>query len=109
MIVGFNTDVKHRDELFHIQTEDKGSNNPTVETLVYHNGEILLSRRLSYSHMISKQDSKKRVKSMMKAQHNQVMSELKNGKFLHLISLETQTIEEKSLDEMVIDFFTKEN
>ena len=28
MIVGFNTDVKFRDEMFHIQTEDKGQDNP---------------------------------------------------------------------------------
>jgi len=109
MIVGFNTDVKYREELFHIQTEDKGSNNPTVETLVYHSGEILLSRRLSYSHFINKEDLKKRVKSMMKTQHNQLISELKSGKFLHLVSLETQTIEEKSLDDMVLDFLAEKN
>mgnify|MGYP001768423458 CR=1 FL=1 len=35
MIVGFNTDIKYRNEVFHIQTEDKGANNPLIETLVY--------------------------------------------------------------------------
>jgi hypothetical protein len=108
MIIGFNTDIKYRDEVFHIQTEDKGENNPTVETLVYHNGEILLSRRIAYSHLLSKSDTRKRIKNMMKTQHDQVISELKGGKFLHLLSLDTQTVEEVSLDEMVLDYLAKD-
>ena len=104
MIIGFNTDIKYRDEVFHIQTEDKGENNPTVETLVYHSGEILLSRRISYSHLLNKADARKRIKNMMKSQHDQVISELKGGKFLHLLSLDTQTVDEISLDEMVLDY-----
>lgn len=103
MIVGFNTDVKYRNEVFHIQTEDKGENNPTVETLVYHSGEILLSRRVSYAHLMGKSDVRNTVKIMMKSQHDQVIGELKGGKFLHLLSLDTQTIGDKSLDEMVLD------
>jgi len=104
MIIGFNTDIKYRDEVFHIQTEDKGESNPTIETLVYHNGEILLSRRVSYSHLLKKTDSRKRIKTMMKTQHDQVISELKGGKFLHLLSLDTQPVEDISLDEMVLDY-----
>ena len=106
MIVGFNTDVKYRSEVFHIQTEDKGKNNPTVETLVYHSGEILLSRRISYGHLINKTDLRKKIKLMMKSQHDHVIDELKDGKFLHLLSLDTQVMEDdQSLDEMVMEYF----
>ena len=108
MIIGFNTDIKYRDEVFHIQTEDKGENNPTVETLVYHNGEILLSRRISYSHLSAKSDARKRIKNMMKTQHDHVITELKGGKFLHLLSLDTQTVDEISLDELVLDYLMTE-
>lgn len=108
MIVGFNTDIKYRDEVFHIQTEDKGENNPTVETLVYHSGEILLSRRISYSHLLKKADARKRIKDMMKTQHEQVISELKGGKFLHLLSLDTQIVNDMPLDEMVMDYLDQQ-
>lgn len=108
MIIGFNTDIKYRDEVFHIQTEDKGENNPTVETLVYHNGEILLSRRISYAQFRDKPDARKRIKTMMKTQHDQVISELKGGKFLHLLSLDTQVVEDSSLDEMVLEFLSQQ-
>jgi hypothetical protein len=108
MIVGFNTDIKYRDEVFHIQTEDKGESNPTVETLVYHSGEILLSRRISYSHLLKKNDARKRIKNMMKTQHEQVISELKGGKFLHLLSLDTQVVDDTPLDEMVMEYLRQE-
>ncbi|MEN8154137.1 MAG: hypothetical protein ABFR75_08940 [Acidobacteriota bacterium] len=105
MIIGFNTDIKYRNEVFHIQTEDKGEGNPTIETLVYHSGEILLSRRISYGHLkVDKKELRKKIKSMMKVQHDQVSSELKEGKFLHLLSLETQEIDGDSLDEMILEY-----
>ena len=109
MIVGFNTDIKYRDEVFHVQTEDKGENNPTVETLVYHNGEILVSRRIAYGHLTKKTDARKRIKDMMKTQHDQVIGELKGGKFLHLLSLETQAVDDLPLDEMVLDYMSNQD
>ena len=105
MIIGFNTDIKYRDEVFHIQTEDKGKDNPTIETLVYHSGEILLSRRVSYGHQqLERNDLRKKVKSMMKIQHDQIIGELKEGKFLHLLSMETQSVDDEALDEMVLRY-----
>lgn len=104
MIVGFNTDIKYRDEVFHIQTEDKGQNNPIVETLVYHSGEILLSRRIGYGHLMKKTDLRKRIKNIMKTQHDEVITELKGGKFMHLISMETQSLDDGTLDEMVLEY-----
>jgi hypothetical protein len=107
MIIGFNTDIKYRNEVFHIQTEDKGENNPTVETLVYHNGEILLSRRIAYAHLLKKTDTRTRIKAMMKTQHDQVIGELKGGKFLHLLSLDTQVVDDLPLDEMVLEYLSQ--
>lgn len=105
MIIGFNTDIKYRNEVFHIQTEDKGEGNPTIETLVYHSGEILLSRRVSYAHIkLEKKEIRKKIKMMMKTQHDQVSNELKDGKFLHLLSLETQSLDGHTLDEMILDY-----
>ena len=44
VITGFNTDVKYRGVVYHVQTEDKGEANPLIETLIYKGGEILGSR-----------------------------------------------------------------
>jgi len=40
LITGFNTDIKHNEKVYHIQTEDKGLQNPYIESLVYVGGEI---------------------------------------------------------------------
>ena len=53
MITGFNTDVKHKNRVFHIQTEDKGEANPCVESLVYVGGEILATKRTSYAEIVA--------------------------------------------------------
>jgi hypothetical protein len=109
MIVGYNTDIKYRKEVFHIQTEDKGQGNPTIETLVYLHGEILLSRRISYAHLLTSEEKNKKIKSLMKAQHDQVCTELKGGNFSHLLSMDTQNIEDTSLDEMVLEYLQNQN
>jgi hypothetical protein len=109
MIVGYNTDIKYRNEVFHIQTEDKGQGNPTIETLVYLHGEILLSRRLSYAYLLSALEKNKTIKSLMKTQHDQVCSELKGGNFSHLLSMDTQNVEDKTLDEMVLEYMQNQN
>jgi len=108
MIVGYNTDIKYRLEVFHIQTEDKGQGNPLIETLVYLHGEILLSRRISYAHLLESGDKNKKIKSLMKTQHDQVISELKEGRFSHLMSMDTQDIEDQTLDEMVLEYLKNE-
>ncbi|TFG80652.1 MAG: hypothetical protein E4H23_01755 [Chrysiogenales bacterium] len=109
MIVGYNTDIKYRKEVFHIQTEDKGQGNPLIETLVYLHGEILLSRRISYAHLLPVEEKTKKVKSLMKSQHDQVIAELKEGRFSHLMSMDTQDIEDQTLDEMVLQYLVDEN
>ena len=38
MITGYNTDVRHGNRIFHVQTEDKGLGNPKIETLIYVGG-----------------------------------------------------------------------
>src|SRR5205809_235221 len=43
VITGFNTDIRHNDKVYHIQTEDKGLQNPYIESLVYVGGDILAS------------------------------------------------------------------
>ncbi len=49
MSSGFNTDVSHRERIFHIQTEDRGPSRPVIDTSVYQSGRVLLRKSLSYA------------------------------------------------------------
>ncbi len=82
MITGFNTDVKHRNRVFHIQTEDKGESNPCVESLVYVGGEILATKRTSYAEVMKatgRDDTA--VQDLMEQQHRTMIAAIQRGRF----------------------------
>jgi len=81
MITGFNTDVPHRGEIFHVQTEDKGKDNPMVESLIYIGGEILGARRTAYSKFLQDGYDEKTIIKFMEDQHRRVIAEVKHGRF----------------------------
>ena len=72
MITGFNSDVKYRGLVYHVQPEDKGQVNPLIETLIYRGGEILASRRLPYAEMIEGQDAESAISRLMEEQRASV-------------------------------------
>ena len=80
MITGFNTDVKHRGVVYHVQTEDKGTANPMIETLIYKGGEILGSRRLPYANL-AKVGDEPAITKLMEDQHKAMIIEVKRGRF----------------------------
>jgi hypothetical protein len=86
MVPGFNTDIKHRGETYHAQTEDNGVGNPVVVTLLYHKGAILASRKTSYRDLLDTPGLTEKLKELMKAQHKAVMRELLAGAYDRKIS-----------------------
>jgi len=102
VITGFNTDVKHRGLVYHVQTEDKGRDNPLIETLIYKGGEILASRRLPYAELVRGKDTEKAIAHLMEEQHNAMILEVKRGKFAP--ATEETSTEDLSLDEIVLTF-----
>ena len=82
MITGYNTDVRHGEFLFHVQTEDKPGSRPRIETRVYMAGEILNSRRSNYDDL-AKLDPfpEDVVRARMDAQHHIVVLETSAGCF----------------------------
>jgi hypothetical protein len=48
MSSGFNTDIKVGEQVFHVQTEDRGPSHPAIDTLVYQSGRILHRKSSNY-------------------------------------------------------------
>jgi hypothetical protein len=81
VITGFNTDVKHADRVYHVQTEDRGIANPVIESLVYVGGEILLSKKSPYKDLISgDRVDEKALREMMDLQHRRVIEAVRRGR-----------------------------
>ena len=81
MITGFNTDIKHNEKVYHIQTEDKGLQNPYIESLVYVGGEILASKKTSYAEQLKTGVDEKWIGSLMEQQHRTMIAAIKRGRF----------------------------
>ena len=82
MITGFNTDIRHGDRVFHVQTEDRGTGNPIVESLVYVGGQILLSKRSPYSDLVIEgKPDEKALRQLMDLQHRRIIEAIRRGRF----------------------------
>ena len=105
MITGFNTDVKYKGVVYHVQTEDKGAANPLIETLIYKGGEILGSRRLPYSDLVKSPGDEAAITRLMEDQHKGMIMEIKRGRFDPTPAGQDRTVmEDLSLDELVLAY-----
>ena len=102
MITGFNTDVRFRGLVYHVQTEDKGRDNPLIETLIYKGGEILASRRLPYADIVTGPDTEAAIGRLMEEQHKAMILEVKKGRWAP--PEEAAKAEDLSLDEIVLTY-----
>lgn len=81
MITGYNTDVKHRDRVFHIQTEDRGELHPYIESFVYVGGEILAGKRTPYEESLRNGGDDRVLRDLMEQQHRTVIAAIRDGSF----------------------------
>ena len=128
MITGFNTDIKYNDKVYHIQTEDKGLQNPYIESLVYVGGEILASKKTSYAEQVKAGVDEKWIGSLMEQQHRTMIAAIKRGRFdspadptksatprptMQVpapagVAAVEEGGEEKTLDQVIIDYLASE-
>lgn len=81
MITGYNTDVHHRDTVFHVQTEDRGASNPYIESLVYVGGQVVASRRSSYADLLAAGKGERAIVGLMEQQHRGMIEAIREGRF----------------------------
>lgn len=101
MLVGYNTNITYKGNVYHVQTEDSGLKNPIIVTLLYLKGTILSSKKTGYAHIAANPDFKEKVREIMKEQHKNMIKELVSGR----LTSETapQATEETALPKPVVD------
>jgi hypothetical protein len=82
MSSGFNTDVLIDDQVFHVQTEDRGPSHPVIDTAVYQHGRILHRKASSYEEFAGSADfSADALRDRVQEQHRAVIEGLRRGAF----------------------------
>ena len=110
MVTGFNTDAEYEGKIYHVQTEDKGVDNPIIETLVYRGGEILAAVRSSYADLKPKGFDEAAIAQRIETQHNQVLLDVRAGKFevRKPRPFGEGIITSRSFDDVVLEFLRSE-
>jgi len=81
-LLGYNTNVRHKGKLYHIQTEDSGVNRPHIITHLFADGgRIIASKKTTYDELVGREDLKDRVKQLMRDQHKAMFIALRDGEF----------------------------
>lgn len=81
-LLGFNNNVRHKNRVFHIQTEDSGVKHPHIIThLFMDGGRILKSVKKSYAEHVGTDGMQDTVRQMMKEQHKAMFIALRDGQF----------------------------
>jgi hypothetical protein len=80
MIFGFNTDIKHEDTVYHVQSEAR-TNDLLLQTQVFVRGRCIGKKASSYAeHALAPDFSDNRMHELLKAQHRGVIDSIKQGK-----------------------------
>jgi len=81
MLTGYNTDVKHGDLVLHVQTEDKGLENPAIESVIYLRGRVLAAKRTAYDKLVNQGKGEREIAALMEHQHRTILAAIKAGRF----------------------------
>ncbi len=78
MVMGFNTDIKFKGVVYHIQTEPR--KDAGIETTVYTRGAVLHSLKTSYQALRDSPDySEDKLRRLLADQHRQVIARIRAG------------------------------
>ena len=98
-LLGYNTNVRHKGKLFHIQTEDSGIKHPHVITHLFADGgRILKSTKTSYAEFLGEEELAKKVRSLMQEQHKAMFIALRDGEYDEDGGQPTQEVKSAPLD-----------
>jgi hypothetical protein len=80
--MGYNNNIKYRDLVFHVQTEDSGLDQPHIITHLFADGgRVIKSHKRSYAENVARADVAEFVRGLMKGQHLEMVKALREGRF----------------------------
>ena len=85
--MGFNNNIKFQDQVFHVQTEDSGLDQPHIITHLFADGgRVIKSHKRSYAEAVARADVAEFVRGLMKSQHLEMVLLLREGRFDNVIA-----------------------
>jgi hypothetical protein len=106
--VGYNTNIRHKEKLYHLQTEDSGVDRPYITThLFVDGGRIIASRKTDYSNFLKEGNLDEIVRNLMMKQHKAMAIALRDCVFDQKENAQAQAAQvartAKTADEIDLD------
>lgn len=81
-LLGYNNNVRHQGKLYHIQTEDSGTQHAHIFTHLFADGgRIIATKKTTYAQYVNTGRFPDAVKKLMQAQHKAMFIALRDGLF----------------------------
>lgn len=81
-LLGYNNNIRHHGKLFHIQTEDSGTQHAHIFTHLFADGgRIIATKKTNYGEYVGTPRFPDAVKKLMQAQHKAMIIALRDGLF----------------------------
>jgi len=85
--MGFNNNIKFMSQVFHVQTEDSGLDQPHIVTHLFADGgRVVKSHKRSYAEATERADVAEYVRALMKSQHLEMVLLLREGRFENVLA-----------------------
>ena len=80
MIFGFNTDIKHENTVYHVQSEAREGEH-LLQTQIFVRGQCIGKKAASYAELVGRREfSDDRMHEMLKFQHRSTIDDLRSGR-----------------------------
>jgi len=88
MIFGFNTDIKHGDTVYHVQSEARKAEK-LLQTQVFVRGRCIGKKASSYAELMEKPDfTEEHMHDLLKSQHRGMLDGIREGRLNELLGLD---------------------
>ena len=88
MIFGFNTDIKHGDTVYHVQSEARKAEK-LLQTQVFVRGRCIGKKASSYAEAMEKPDfTEEHMHDLLKSQHRGMLDGIREGKLNEMLGLD---------------------
>ncbi len=68
-----------------VQTQEMGGTSYYIETLVYHNGRLLYSRKTPYTRSLEDPTGEARLSALLESEHSEIVKDLAAGRMDHYL------------------------
>lgn len=108
MITGFNDEIEVEGKRYHVQTEDRRTKNPRVQTLVYAHGHIVGTWKTPYKEITEFEQEflDDIIIVLMEKQHHLVLNEVREGRYdpQYINKLLQDWLSTKTLEEVILEY-----